>query len=487
MGQTLLIDLYYLTPELILFLGAMFLLMWGVFSSNTSSMYKKNLSLISKGVIVLSIYTMCESDHEGKLFGELILNNAFTEFVKILILLSGLGVSMMMWPSKENKTYAFELHVLMLLSMGGMMIMVSANSLISLFIGMEIMSLPLYIMAASDRDKSISTEAGIKYFILGSLSTGIFLFGSALVYGFTGTLDFTQIDVYFTSVSDGSSSIPLGFLVGLIFIIISFCFKISAAPFHMWTPDVYQGSPTVITAFFSSAPKIAGIAIFLRLLLEPFYNLADQWQQIIIFVSAASMLVGSLGAIMQNNFKRLLAYSSIGHIGFALVGLASTEDEGLVGIIIYMVIYLTMTLSAFACLLMVKRDGHNCEEIKDLSGISRTHPTLALILAIIMLSMAGIPPLAGFFAKFYILIPAIKKEMYTLAILAIMASLISAYYYLKIVKVMYFDESQKKNDAINSPALITVALAGAAFNVFYIVAPTPLINMVSKAAAVLFN
>ncbi len=487
MLEMIISDLMMLLPEAIMIVGAMLLLLWGAFADEKSPHYQRSIIITTLSIILVSIFALTSAQFDGKIFDNQVVSNSFTHFSKMLIALSGFTIICMMWPTKSIQTPVFEIPVLILFSLAGMMLMVSSNSLISLFIGMEIMSLPLYVMAASDRSNSISTEAGLKYFILGSLSTGLFLFGASLVYAFTGTLNFTEIDQYFLSKNDGTSAIPIGFLLGLIFIIVSFCFKISAVPFHMWTPDVYQGSPTIITAFMSSAPKVAGITIFLRLLLEPFYNLADQWQQIVVFVSIASMFIGSLGAITQKNFKRLLAYSSIGHIGFALVGLASAEDQGLVGVMLYITIYLTMTLAAFACLLMVRRDGKGLEMISDLAGLSKSHPRLAMMMAIIMLSMAGIPPLAGFFAKFYVLLPAVQKGMYGLAISAILASLIAAYYYLKIVKVMYFDEIYEKNDSIDSYALAAVAIIGTAFNVIFIVAPTPLINVATKAVEVLFG
>lgn len=487
MIETIIGDLMMVLPEIILLIGAMLLLIWGAFARKESASYNFSIMLTSLGIIVVSMFALASSQFTGKLFDGMLISNTFTHYSQFLIILSSLAIILMMWPSKDIPASPFELHVLILISTAGMMLMVSSNTLLSLFISMEMMSLPIYIMAASERDNYLSSEAGMKYFVLGSLSTGLFLFGSSLVYGFTGSLNFIEIDQFFTSINDGTSSIPLGFLVGMIFIIVAFCFKISAVPFHMWTPDVYQGSPTVITAFMSSAPKIAGITLFLRILLEPFYSLSDQWQQIIVFVSIASMFVGSLGAIMQKNFKRLLAYSSIGHIGFALVGLASSEDKGLVGVMLYMTIYLTMTLAAFSCLLMVRRDGKGLEMISDLAGLSKSNPRLALMIAIIMLSMAGIPPLAGFFAKFYVLLPAVQKGMYGLAISAIIASLIAAYYYLKVVKVMYFDEVYEKNDYVSAFTLSGVAFIGAAFNVLFIISPTPLVNIATKAVEVLFG
>ncbi len=474
-------------PECILLVGAMLLLLWGAFADKNAASYNSSISITSLAILLVSIFALGNGNFTGKIFDGSLISNSFTHYSQFLIILSSLLIVFMMWPSKDVQPTPFEIHVLILIATAGMMLMVASNSLLSLFISMEMMSLPIYIMAASDRNNRISSEAGMKYFVLGSLSTGLFLFGSSLVYGFSGSLNFIEIDLYFKAASDGAASIPLGFLVGMIFIIVAFCFKISAVPFHMWTPDVYQGSPTIITAFMSSAPKIAGVTLFLRILLEPFYSLSDQWQQIIVFVSIASMFVGSLGAIMQTNFKRLLAYSSIGHIGFVLVGLASTEDEGLVGVMVYMTIYLTMTLAAFACLLMVRRDGKGLEMISDLSGLSKTHPNLALALAILMLSMAGIPPLAGFFAKFYVLLPAIQKGMYGLAISAILASLIAAYYYLKVVKVMYLDEVYEKNDYVSAFALSSVALLGAAFNVLFIISPSPIVNIATKAVEVLFG
>ncbi|MCL4142705.1 UNVERIFIED_CONTAM: hypothetical protein GTU68_059473, partial [Idotea baltica] len=328
------------------------------------------------------------------LFDGLYIKNSFSEFAKILIMFSTMFILMMMTPIEtEDKHFQFEHVIMVMLSLAGMMILVSSHSLLTLYMGLELMSLPLYILAASNRNNHHSTEAGMKYFILGALASGLYLFGASLIYGFTGEIRFDKIVAFFNA----------GFLVGMVFLIVAFCFKISAVPFHMWTPDVYEGSPTVVTAFLASAPKVAGMALLTWMLYAPFADLVDQWQQIIYFVAVASMFVGSLGAIKQTNFKRLLAYSSIGHVGFMLVSLVAGDVDGIRGVVLYLIIYLSMTIGMFAILLMLNRGKRKYEKLVDFAGLSTTHPKTAFAVAVLMLSMAGIPPLAGFFAKLYVL------------------------------------------------------------------------------------
>ena len=330
----------------------------------------------------------------------------------------------------------------MLLSTLGMMVLISAGDLIMLYLGLELMSLALYVVAASNRDNAKSTEAGLKYFVLGALSSGMLLYGASLIYGFTGTVSFAGIAA---AAKTGS----IGIVFGLVFLLAGLCFKVSAVPFHMWTPDVYEGAPTPVTAFFASAPKVAALAVFTRVALTAFPGIVSQWQQIVVFVAIASMALGSFAAIGQKNIKRLMAYSSIGHMGFALVGLAAGTAEGAQGVLVYISIYVAMTLGSFAVILTMKRNGQHVENISDFAGLSRTNPLLAFFFAMLLFSLAGIPPLAGFFAKWYVFVAAIKAGLFTLAVIGVLASVVGAFYYLTIIKVMYFDEplGEARSDA----------------------------------------
>jgi NADH-quinone oxidoreductase subunit N len=368
--------------------------------------------------------------------------------------------------------------VLVLLASAGMMILISAADLIMLYLGLELMSLALYVVAASNREDPKSNEAGLKYFILGALSSGMLLYGASLIYGFTGTVSFTGIAA---SVKDGS----IGLVFGLVFLLAGLCFKVSAVPFHMWTPDVYEGAPTPVTAFFASAPKVAGLAVFTRVVLTAFPDVMGQWQQIIVFVAIASMALGSFGAIGQKNIKRLMAYSAIGHIGFALVGLSTGTVEGAQGVLVYISIYVAMTLGSFAVILSMKRNGFVTEQISDLAGLSRTNPQLAFFFAMLLFSLAGVPPLAGFFAKFYVFVAAIKAGFIALSIIGVVTSVIGAYYYLAIVKVMYFDEPKTAVDPVRIEVGGVLAVAGL-FNMLFFVYPAPLVSAATVAAKSLF-
>jgi NADH-quinone oxidoreductase subunit N len=357
--------------------------------------------------------------------------------------------------------------------------LISASDLIALYLGLELMSLPLYVIAASDRENVRSTEAGLKYFVLGALSSGMLLYGASLIYGFTGTISFTGIA---KATQSGAS---VGLIFGLVFLFVGFCFKISAVPFHMWTPDVYEGAPTPVTAFFAAAPKVAGIAIFARATVVAFPGITHEWQQIVVFVSIASMALGSFAAIGQRNIKRLMAYSSIGHMGYALVGLAAGTPEGVQGVLVYMSIYVAMTLGTFAVILSMRRDGKLVENISDLSGLARTHPTMAFFLAVLLFSLAGIPPLAGFFAKFYVFLAAMKAGLFTLAVIGVLTSVVGAYYYLAIVKTMYFDEPTRGFQRM--PALLRLVLGVSGLvNILFFAYPAPLVNAATVAAKSLF-
>jgi len=356
--------------------------------------------------------------------------------------------------------------------------LISAGDLIALYLGLELMSLALYVVAASSRDNVRSTEAGLKYFVLGALSSGMLLYGASLIYGFTGTVGFAGI-------AAGARGGSIGIVFGLVFVLAGLCFKVSAVPFHMWTPDVYEGAPTPVTAFFASAPKVAALAVFTRVALTAFPGIMLQWQQIVVFVSIASMALGSFAAIGQRNIKRLMAYSSIGHMGYALVGLAAGTPEGVQGVLVYMSIYVAMTLGTFAVILSMRRDGELVENISDLSGLARTHPTMAFFLGVLLFSLAGIPPLAGFFAKFYVFLAAIKAGLFTLAVVGVLTSVVGAYYYLAIVKIMYFDEPARGFQRM--PALLRLVLGVSGLvNILFFAYPAPLVNAATAAAKSLF-
>ena len=378
----------------------------------------------------------------------------------------------------------FEYPVLMLLATLGMMMMVSASNLISLYIGLELQSLALYVIAAIRRDSLRSTEAGLKYFVLGALSSGMLLYGCSLIYGFTGTMSFAGLAHVVSG--DTAAHPPLGLIIGLVFLIAGLAFKVSAVPFHMWTPDVYEGAPTPVTAFFAVAPKIAAMALFLRVILTSFPEIVSSWQQVIVFISIASMLLGAFAAINQNNIKRLMAYSSIGHMGYALVGLAAGTVDGVRGVLIYLAIYLAMNVGAFTCILCMRTKEGMVENIDDLAGLSRNQPMLALALGIFMFSLAGIPPLAGFFGKFYVFVAAINSGLFALAIIGMLASVVAAFYYLRIVKVMYFDSPAESFERPIGGEMTTILAVTGIVTLFFFVYPAPLITTTQVAAQALF-
>src|ERR1700742_1033630 len=421
-------------PELVLAAGAMVLLMIGAYRGQQTTALVTTLAiclLIVAGVLELALPA-------GKLttFGGSFIVDSFARFLKVLALI-GSAVTLILSREflSDPSRRIFEYSILVLLSTVGMMVLISAGDLIMLYLGLELMSLALYVVAASNRDNAKSTEAGLKYFVLGALSSGMLLYGASLIYGFTGTVSFAGI----AAVAKTGS---IGLVFGLVFLLAGLCFKVSAVPFHMWTPDVYEGAPTPVTAFFASAPKVAALAVFTRVALTAFPGITPQWQQIVVFVSIASMALGSFAAIGQRNIKRLMAYSSIGHMGFALVGLAAGTAEGAQGVLVYISIYVAMTLSSFAIILAMKRNGRHVENISDFAGLSRTNPLLASVFAMLLFSLAGVPPLAGFFGKFYVFVAAIKAGLFTLSVIGVLTSVIGAYYYLTIVKTMYFDDPQ---------------------------------------------
>ena len=469
-------------PEIVLALGAMALLMVGAFQGERSTRMidaAAILLLVLAGAIIVWL-------PEGKLvtFGGSFVVDSFARFLKLLAL-TGSAAAILMSTDylAAEKRQKFEYSILILLSATGMMMLISASDLIALYLGLELMSLALYVVAAIDRDSVRSTEAGLKYFVLGALSSGMLLYGASLVYGFTGTVDFAGIA---KAVSQGGPShASLGLVFGLVFVFAGFCFKVSAVPFHMWTPDVYEGAPTPITAFFAAAPKVAAIAMFVRTSIVAFPGILGQWQQIVVFVAIASMALGAFAAIGQRNIKRLMAYSSIGHMGFALVGLAAGTQEGVEGVLIYMAIYVAMTLGTFACILSMRRDGRMVEDIADLAGLARTKPAMAFFLAMLLFSLAGIPPLAGFFAKFYVFLAAIQAGLFTLAVIGVVTSVVGAYYYLAIVKIMYFDEPAKPFEPMPYELKAVLAVAGL-FNLLFFIYPSPLVEAANAAAKSLF-
>ena len=472
-------DLMPILPEIILACGAMVVLMGGVFGGERSAPSVNGWCI---GVLILVGYAMIAWVPAGRfvLFGGSFVVDDYARYLKLLTLAGSAGALMLSLDYlNAEKQQKFEYGVLVLLSTLGMLMLISAADLIALYLGLELMSLPLYVIAASNREDVRSTEAGLKYFVLGALSSGMLLYGASLIYGFTGTIEFTGIA---KAAGQGPN---IGLIFGLVFLFVGFCFKISAVPFHMWTPDVYEGAPTPVTAFFAAAPKVAGIAIFVRATVVAFPGITHEWQQIVVFVSIASMALGAFAAIGQRNIKRLMAYSSIGHMGFALGGLAAGTPEGVQGVLIYMSIYVAMTLGTFACILAMRRDGTYVETIADLAGLSRTHPTTAFFLAMLLFSLAGIPPLAGFFAKYFVFLAAIKAGLYVLAVIGVLTSVVGAFYYLSIVKIMYFDEPAKSFQ--NMPGLLRIVLGvSGLINILFFVYPAPLLGAATAAAKSLF-
>jgi NADH-quinone oxidoreductase subunit N len=468
---------YPVLPELVLAIGAMVLLMMGAWRGDQSTAALSGFAvmlLILAGVVIL----LMPADKTVAFGGSFVIDG-FSRYLKLLVLVGSIGAILLSVEFlRDLQRRKFEYPILILLSTTGMLMLISAADLIALYLGFELMSLSLYVMAAIDRDNARSTEAGLKYFVLGALSSGMLLYGASLIYGFTGTVSFAGIA---QAAGDGG----LGLTFGLVFLFAGLCFKVSAVPFHMWTPDVYQGAPTSVTAFFAAAPKVAAIAIFMRVSITAFPGIAPQWQQIVVFVSIASMALGSFAAIGQRNIKRLMAYSSIGHMGFALVGLAAGTSDGIQGVLVYMAIYVAMTLGTFACIISMRRQGKPVEDISDLAGLARTKPVMAFFFAMLMFSMAGVPPLAGFFAKFYVFLAAIQAGLFTLAVLGVLTSVVGAYYYLMIVKTMYFDEPAEAFDPMAGELGTVLGVSGLAVLLFSAY-PALLVDAASVAAKSLF-
>jgi len=478
-------DFLHIFPEIFLIVIAVIMLITGATLGNY---FYSSVTRISALALLLStILIIFSGTDKATAFNELFISSAFTVFIKIVLVMAGAVVTFMYLEyNKSSPSGFFEFPILVIFSIVGMMVMVSANDFLTLYLGLELQSLSLYILAASNRDSLKSSEAGLKYFILGALASGIMLYGISLVYGFTGTTNFTALAKIYSNLADSDATLPLGVLIGMVMVIIAVCFKVSAVPFHMWTPDVYEGSPTIVTAFFAAVPKVAAVALFIRVGLDAFGGLIDQWKQIVMFVSGASMILGSIAAIRQTNLKRLLAYSSIGHVGYLLIGLAAGTVDGIEAMLIYLVIYVVMSIGMFGCLIFMRRDSIPVEKIQDLAGIARTNPLFALAISVFMLSMAGIPPLAGFFGKFYIFLAAIGQHLYPLAIIGVITSVIGAYYYLNLMRIMYFDTPVASLDKSVGFGMKLILGLSVIFNILYFIYPGPLLAVTKFAAAALF-
>ncbi|MEZ5907414.1 MAG: NADH-quinone oxidoreductase subunit NuoN [Hyphomicrobiaceae bacterium] len=464
-----------LAPELVIVVGAMALLMLGVFSRRDMA---ETITWLAMAVLgVAAVLLIRQHGAPQSVFSGAFVVDGFGRFVKLVVVLSTIGALVLSLDYfRQTRGGVFEYPVLVLLSVAGMMMMVSAGNLIALYLGLELQSLALYVLAAIRRDSLRSSEAGLKYFVLGALSSGMLLYGASLIYGFTGSTAF--VDIAAAAKTGGHN---IGLVFGLVFLLVGLAFKISAVPFHMWTPDVYEGAPTPVAAFFSVAPKVAAMALFMRVVMTAFPSVAPQWQQIVFFLSVASMLLGAFAAIGQTNIKRLMAYSSIGHMGYALVGLATASREGVTGVLLYLAVYVVMSLGAFACILAMRRNDGMVEEIDELAGLSRTNLPLAFMLAMLMFSLAGIPPLAGFFAKFYIFIAAVKVGFYPLAVLGVLTSVVGAYYYLRIIKIMFFDEPKEPFEPVPAKVSMVVGVTGA-FVLLFALIVSPLLSAATSAA-----
>ncbi len=471
-----------LAPELFLAVFGMMLLVFGAFKGEKALGF---ITFAVAGAFIAAISMIGVSDWSTKsLLGGMVMADGFSAWLKIIIL-CGLTVSILLsydW-LKDNNLIRFEYPLLVLFSGIGMMLMCSATNLMALYVSLELSSLCLYVLAAIRRDNSASAEAGIKYFVLGALSSGLLLFGISLVYGYTGSVDYALIG---QTLSAHTGAVPVGAILGMVFVLAGLAFKVSAVPFHMWTPDVYQGAPTPVTALFAIVPKVAAIALIVRLLAQPFHSVVADWSQIIIFMSCASMVWGSFAAIAQENIKRLMAYSSIANMGYALIGVLANVSEGTAAVILYLSVYMIMTAGTFAIILCLKRNGQPVEKISDLAGLSKTSPFIAYCLAAFMFSMSGIPPLAGFFSKLFIFQAAVAAGHFYVAVIGVLASVVGAYYYLRIIKVMFFDDALPAMDADTSYLRRYVALVSVAVILLFCINPMSLLGQAQLAAGSLF-
>ena len=469
-------------PEIFLLVAAMALLLLGVFQGELRA--AREVSWLAVAVLIVTIAMVSAGSTTRHIsFGGMFVTDGFGIFAKILVLIgSAFSIVLSIRYNEREHIARFEFPVLILLGTAGMLMMISANDLLALYVGYELQSLALYVVASFNRDSARSSEAGLKYFVLGALASGMMLFGISMIYGFTGSTNFDT----FAAQLNSPQATAIGLVIGLVFLIVGLAFKVSAVPFHMWTPDVYEGAPTPVTAFFAVAPKIAAMALFVRVMVGPFHGLLADWRQVIWAIAVASMILGAFAAINQRNIKRLMAYSSIGHVGYALIGLAAGNAVGVRGILIYLTIYLFMTLGTFAVILSMRREGKMVESIGDLAGLSRTHPALALALGIFMFSLAGIPPLAGFFAKLYIFMAAIDAGLYVLAVIGVVTSVVGAYYYVRIVKLMYFDEPVGAFDRPIGVEIQAVLVITSIVVLFFFVYPWPIVAGADAATSVLF-
>ena len=461
----------YLVPEVFLSLSIFSLLMIGVFVKNSFNLiYKLSIFLI----FLLILIVLNTDDETIKIFKESFVSDNFSLFAKLLILISSFFILIIskkyIVDTKNNK---FEYPIIVLLSILGMFFMVSSNDLILFYLGLELQSLSLYILASIDRDNLKSSEAGIKFFVLSALSSGLLLYGCSLLYGFTGSTNFEVI-------ASNTADSTIGIIFAMVFILVGLAFKVSAVPFHMWTPDVYEGSPTSVTSFFSVVPKVAGIVIFIRFMYLPFQEILDQWKYILVFISIASMILGAVAAIGQNNIKRLIAYSSIGHIGYAIAGMTPGTENGFKSTLIYISIYAVMNIGVFACIFLMKRNGKYIEDIQELSGASKNHPLMSLSLLIILSSLAGIPPMAGFFAKFYVFMAVIESGMFTLAVIGLVTTVVSAFYYIRIIKIMYFDDPKKPFEELKDFGIYGSLIVSCIFLVSFFLYPSILNEIISN-------
>ncbi len=470
-------------PELFLLTAGLALLLVGAFREGEAGARLTTLLAIGALAVAL-LLVVIGSDQPATAFRDNFIADGFARFMKAVVLLGAVATLAVAQPwLRRSAIQRFEYAVLVVFATAGMLLLLSANSFLALYVALELMSLPLYVLAAFQRDTLRSTEAGLKYFVLGALASGMLLYGVSLVYGFTGTIAFDRLAALYV---DGGADLPVGALVGLVFIAAGLAFKLGAVPFHMWTPDVYEGAPTPVTAFFAAAPKIAAMGLTVRVFAEPFGAFVAEWQQIVIAVAVGSMVLGAFGAIGQSNIKRLLAYSGIGHVGYALVGLAAGTERGVYGVLVYMTLYLFMTVGTFAVVIAMRRRGQSLEAIDDFAGLGKDRPLLALATAIFMFSLAGIPPLAGFFGKLYVFMAAVDAGLVWLAVLGVLTSVVGAYYYLRIIKLMYFDTAPESIDRELDPELRGVIAVSAVVTALFIVVPGPLLGSAASAASALF-
>jgi NADH-quinone oxidoreductase subunit N len=480
MGDITMLALHAVLPELYLLSMIIFLLMVAVYKCKRVCPAMIGGTLITLIGTGWYLFSQLHITSQVSVLNGMFATSNFIAFSKMLVLAAA-AMSVLVAADwlREKGGHPSEFLILMLLAVLGMLCMISANDMLTLYMSLELSSLALYVLASFTRDNAKSSEAGLKYFVLGALASGMMLFGMSLIYGFSGTIGFQPLAELFTHTEPPYSR---GLILGMVMVIIGFCFKLSAVPFHMWAPDVYEGAPTPVTNFFATAPKVAAVILFTRLLMQPFGHLADQWQQVILFVAVASMMVGALAAIMQTNIKRLLAYSSIGHVGFILMGIAAGGQDGVQAVLLYLSLYIFMSAGAFGCVMMMRRNGEYVEDIKELSGLAQTHPIRAATLSVFMFSMAGIPPLSGFFSKLYVLLAAVNHGLLWLAVVGVTASVISGYYYLKVVKVMYFDEPVQPFDQPVPFLLKLGILIGVLVTFFFFTLPSGLISQIKIVA-----